>query len=81
MCIFSSKGFGVSVSATCIFAREVWPGVHALAYQITISSVEETAMVLPLPVATGADEDAVRFVSLERHPEMFEELDFSLPRT
>jgi hypothetical protein len=42
---------------------------------MTLSSPEETAMVLPLPVRLGAGEDAVQFVSLERHPRMFEELD------
>lgn len=58
----------------------VGPGVQALAYRMTISSTAETAMVLPLPVAAGAGEDAVRFVSLERHPRMFEELDELFPR-
>lgn len=55
------------------------PGVQALAYRMTISSAAETAMVLPLPVRAGAGEDAVRFVSLERHPRMFEELDELFP--
>ena len=77
MCVFT--GPMVSVSATCIFAREASPGVQALAYRMTISSAEETAMVLPLPVLVGAGEDAVRFVSLERHPRMFEELDALFP--
>ncbi|HWO25564.1 MAG TPA: hypothetical protein VNO30_42785 [Kofleriaceae bacterium] len=80
MCCFTGS-FDVSVSATRIFAREVSSGVQALAYGMTLSSPEATAMVLPLPVRVGAGEDAVRFVSLERHPQMFEELDelFRLP--
>jgi hypothetical protein len=64
--VLLTGSFGVSVSATRIFAREVSPGVQALAYGMTLSSPEATAMVLPLPVRVGAGEAAVRFVSLAR---------------
>jgi hypothetical protein len=80
VCIFAGNRLQVAVSGTGIFAREVAPGVQALAYRMTISSADEAAMVLPLPVAAGAGEDAVRFVSLEHHPRMFEELDVLFPQ-
>ncbi|HWO24936.1 MAG TPA: hypothetical protein VNO30_39615 [Kofleriaceae bacterium] len=80
MCIFVGELPHVSVAKTRIFARAIAPGVQALAYQMTIASAHEVAMVLPLPVPTRAGEDAVRFISLERHPQMFEELDELFPK-
>jgi hypothetical protein len=65
----------VHVSKTNIFARMIAPGVQALAYGMNLSSAREVAMILPLPVVPGGGEDAVKFVSLEKDPRMFEELD------
>ena len=64
----------IHVSKTNIFARMIAPGVQALAYGMNLSSAREVAMILPLPVVPGSGEDAVKFVSLEEHPRMFEEL-------
>ncbi|MBA3392260.1 MAG: hypothetical protein H0T89_06430 [Deltaproteobacteria bacterium] len=64
----------VHVSATNIFTRMMAPGVQALAYGMNLASAREVAMILPLPVVPGSGDDAVRFVNLEHHPRMFEEL-------
>ena len=42
---------------------------------MNLSSAREVAMILPLPVVPGGGDDAVKFVSLERDPRMFQELD------
>ncbi len=62
------------VSATNIFARMIAPGVQALAYSMNLSTEREVAMILPLPVRPHAGEDAVRFIDLQAHPRMFDEL-------
>lgn len=64
----------LEVSRTNIFARMVAPGRQALAYAMTLETAREVAMVLPLPVAPGAGEDAVTFVDLSAAPRMFDEL-------
>jgi len=64
----------VHVSATNIFARMIAPGVQALAYGMNLTAAREVAMILPLPVVPGSGEDAVKFVSLEQHPRMFDDL-------
>ena len=69
--VFAPK---VHVSKTNILARRISPGVQALAYGMDLDTSLEVAMILPLPVVPGSGEDAVRFVSLEEHPRMFDEL-------
>ena len=64
----------VHVSATNIFARMAAPGVQALAYSMNLTTRQPVAMVLPLPVLPGSGEDAVRFVDLSAHPQMFVQL-------
>ena len=64
----------VRVSATNIFARMVADGRQALAYGMNLSARAPIALVLPLPVAPGSGEDAVRFVDLAAEPRMFAEL-------
>lgn len=85
MCLFSvptPKSFWqrlfapkVHVSATNIFARIVAPGVQSLAYTMNLATAREVAMILPVPVRPGTGESAVRFIDLEKYPEMFSELD------
>jgi hypothetical protein len=65
----------VHVSATNIFARIVAPGVQALAYSMNVATSRDVAMILPVPVRPGTGESALRFIDLEKHPEMFGELD------
>ena len=64
----------VRVSRTNIFARALDGERQALAYGMDLRARVELAMVLPLPVAPGSGEDAVRFVDLSRWPRMFDEL-------
>jgi hypothetical protein len=61
----------VHVSSTNIFARMLSPGVQGLAYSMNIDAKEPVAMILPLPVVPGSGEDAVKFISLEKHEHMF----------
>jgi hypothetical protein len=71
MCVFSRPVAGVS--ATSIFARSDGDR-QALAYQMRLSSAEDVAMVLPLPIALGHGTNAVEFVDLFEAPRLFGEL-------
>lgn len=64
----------VHVSKTNVFARMVAPGVQGLGYGMNLTTSQEIAMVLPLPVAPSG-EDAVTFVDLSAHPRMFSDFD------
>src|SRR4051794_3149583 len=64
----------VHVSATNIFARMTAAGVQALAYSMNLTTAREVAMILPVPVRPGMGDDALRFINLEKHPDMFREL-------
>jgi len=50
---------------------------------MTFSSEEDLAMVLPLPVLPGIDEDAVAFINLDTYPRFFKDLNslFPVPRS
>lgn len=72
MCCFSRPV--QDVSDTKIFAR-LGEGVSQfLAYAMSLTAKEELAMVLPLPVVKGSGEDAVKFINLEKYPQLFEDL-------
>jgi len=77
MCCFSQPV--ISVSATNIFARGGKDGRQFLAYSMTVNAETELAMVLPLPVKGGADEEAVRFIDLSGYPEFFADLRRGFP--
>ena len=82
MCCFSRPV--EHVSATHIFARHLPapPGEaarQALVYSMNVGVTEELAMVLPLPVAAGAGEDAVRFVDLSGYPRFFADMRKAFP--
>lgn len=72
--LFAALTPPVHVSSTNIFARMMSPGVQALAYSMNLDTKQPVAMILPLPVVPGSGEDAVAFISLEKHPRMFEDL-------
>ena len=76
MCIFSQPV--ELVSNTHIFAR-VANGTQFLAYEMNLSTSTENAMILPVPVAHGAGEDALQFISLEDYPDFFDDLDALFP--
>src|SRR5262245_14954594 len=66
------------VASTKIFARMVGER-QRLAYGMSFAAAEELAMVLPLPVARGAGEDAVRFVDLSGYRTFFTDLESGFP--
>jgi hypothetical protein len=76
MCCFSSP---TEVHDTSIFARFTRPGAQALVYQMRYTAARPTAMILPLPVALPAKEDAVRFTDLEAYPRFFDDLAAGFP--
>src|SRR5882724_2179026 len=77
MCCFT--GPVKSVSGTNIFARAGENGRQFLAYSMTFDAKEDLAMVLPLPVAKGADEKAVSFIDLKEYPGFFGDLRAGFP--
>jgi len=76
MCCFT--GFVEFVANTKIFTR-MENAIQFLVYEMTFSSQEDLAMVLPIPVAAGAAENAVDFISMEDSPEFFNLLDEMFP--
>ena len=77
MCMF--VGEVEEVSKTSIFARFM-DGRQCLVYEMTLSTPQETAMILPIPVARGSSEDAVRFIDLSDCRSFFMALDQCFPR-
>lgn len=77
MCCFSREVR--SVSATRIFARHLSEKRQALIYSMTIDAPTEVAMILPIPVAEGAKEDAVNFTDLTGYAGIFDDLDACFP--
>lgn len=76
MCMFS--GPVGRVSQTRIFART--DGARQfLVYEMRLDTPAEVAMVLPLPLATGADESAVQFIDLSDYPDFFRDLERCFP--
>jgi hypothetical protein len=78
MCCFS--GPVKTVSDTNIFARMGEDGWQFLVYSMTVDMAKPLAMVLPLPVKKGSDEQAVRFINLEKYENFFVDLDSGFPR-
>jgi len=76
MCIFSRAV--KFVGQTRIFARTSGDR-QLLAYAMNVELAADVAMVLPLPVALGAAEDAVRFVDLEGYENFFDDLERAFP--
>jgi hypothetical protein len=72
MCCFA--GHVSDVSGTNIFAR-VDGDREYLVYEMTFTSQEQTAMILPIPVAPGRPEDVVKFVALDAYPDFFGDLE------
>lgn len=77
MCCFSRPV--ISVSATSIFARPTSDGRQVLVYSMSLHAREPLAMILPIPVAAGAGEKALRFVNLEGYPDFFSYLKRGFP--
>jgi len=77
MCIFSQPI--QHVSKTCLYARGV-ESEQILVYSMAVAASSELAMILPLPVALGSGEDAVRFLDLSPYPTFFEDLRRAFPK-
>lgn len=76
MCIFTRAV--EHVSDTSIFARMDGARQY-LIYEMQMTSAEDNAMTLPIPVAPGAGEDAVRFISLEGYEKFFQDMRKAFP--
>lgn len=72
MCIFS--GPVNEVSGTRVFARRTSAVTQVLAYSMRYASERDVAMILPLPKAPEAGEEAVRFIDLSGYPGFFDDL-------
>lgn len=77
MCCFS--GNVTFVRGTRIFARITEPGWQAIVYQMEFGAKQDLAMILPLPVAAGADEKAVKFIDLSGYKTFFSDLRSGFP--
>jgi hypothetical protein len=77
MCCFS--GAVNRVAKTRIFARADKDNLQSLAYQMEYSTAQDVAMLLPLPIAPGAGEHAVRFINLEEYADFFADLKAAFP--
>jgi hypothetical protein len=65
----------VRVAHTSIFARFADGGdEQCLVYSMELSVAADVAMILPLPVVSGAGERGATFVNLEGHADFFDEL-------
>ncbi len=74
MCCFSGKI--QSVSDTRIFARMGERGNQFIAYAMSLSTRQDVAMLLPIPVAKGS---SVKFISLEKYKNFFDDLASGYP--
>ena len=77
MCCFSQPV--VSVSATNIFARPADEGSQFIVYSMTLKARSDLAMVLPLPVKNGTDENGLTFIDLSDYPGFFADLRKGFP--
>ena len=77
MCCFAQKV--EDVSDTRIFSRLTEAGNQFLVYQMRFRSKTPNAMILPLPIALPAREEAVRFQSLQDYPDFFDDLNRGFP--
>jgi hypothetical protein len=77
MCCFSPRVD--AVSSTNIFARSSVDGRQFLVYAMTLSSKEDVAMILPLPVPANSPEDALKWISLKEYPDFFRDLHRGFP--
>ena len=50
-----------------------------LVYRMSLETDKAVAMVLPLPVAKGSTEKAVRFINLQKYPNFFDDLAAGFP--
>lgn len=77
MCCFSKP---VSfVGSTKIFARFLDFSTQCIVYEMRVGAAEELAMILPIPVAQPAKQDAVKFADFSRYTNFFRHLENAFP--
>ena len=64
----------VHVGATRIFARRPAKGRQLLAYAMEMSAATEVAMISLVPVPEGSADEALHFIDLSSHPDLFNDL-------
>jgi hypothetical protein len=67
------------VSGTHIFARDGKDGRQFLVYSMILHTKEDVAMVLPIPTPKGSDENALKFINLEKYEDFFKDLAAGFP--
>jgi hypothetical protein len=67
------------VSDTNLFARRTESGGQLLVYQMKYEARQPVAMILPIPVALPAQENAVHFIDLKGYPSFFHDLNEGFP--
>lgn len=77
MCCFSRPV--EFVSATRIFARPTTDGRQVLVYRMQFGATEAMAMILPIPVAAGSGENALRFIDLSNYGIFFTMMERGFP--
>jgi hypothetical protein len=77
MCCFS-KPVDV-VADTNIFARESKDGRQFLVYSMQFKAGEDLAMILPIPTPKASAEDAVKFISLKKYENFFDDMRKGFP--
>src|SRR4051812_21950545 len=90
MCMFSPTQFGwlgqitgqrrqeTHVTETRIFAR-VEGNTQWLAYQMSVDTPSDVAMILPVPIVRGSGEHALAFLDLSGYEAFFEDLAWLFP--
>ena len=78
MCCFSKEV--QSVKNTRIFARLDAHGRQFVIYSMSLSTKQEVAMVLPLPVTPEAGESALTFINLDKYPTLFDDMASGFPK-
>lgn len=78
MCCFS--GTVEHVGDTKIFVRTHHDGTEFLVYQMTYTTEDDVAMILPLPTVKNPKDDAVSFIDLSNYPEFFVDLEKGFPK-
>jgi hypothetical protein len=79
MCCFS--GPVKEVSNTKIFARRFGKGNQYVVYQMKFESLDDLAMILPLPTPADAPDDAVTFINLKDYEHFFDDMRKGFPET
>ena len=77
MCCF--KPNPVDVFGTRIFAARRVYARQILVYSMTVSTNDDVAMILPVPVPLSAPEDSVKFINLEDYSTFFDDLQALFP--